>query len=258
MGSSNARRVKSQSAVEFISLASFMLLVIFGFFAITSSSLLNAKEEGDQNIASDIADLAFKEIETARSVNDGYYRVFSMPETINGADYMINITDNRELTVNYLGYEYVKFLPPNVVGNISKGLIKISRSNGIVHINATSVQLPSLLTELMMKGSGINAISFLSDGSVILKGTLSTQASPVQNPLANQFVVKAGNAVVAVIDLDSGNMAIKGNLFRNQASLSPSASDNFIVKNSQGSVISYIDNAGNFYLKKTLSQNTNP
>mgnify|MGYP001595449697 CR=1 FL=1 len=42
---------KSQSAMEFIMLASFMLLVVLGFFAITSSKLLEAREEGNRKIS---------------------------------------------------------------------------------------------------------------------------------------------------------------------------------------------------------------
>ena len=72
---------KSQSAMEFIVLASFMLLVILGFFAITSSKILESKEEGNREIAADIADFAYREIEIAKSVNDGYTRVFSMPQS---------------------------------------------------------------------------------------------------------------------------------------------------------------------------------
>src|SRR3989338_5069154 len=125
---------KSQSAMEFIVLASFMLLVILGFFAITSSKILESKEEGDRKIAEDIADFAYREIEIAKSVNDGYTRVFSMPLTFNGVNYSIKITDNRELIVDYLGYEHVKFLPSNVTGAIGVGFNEIKKINGIVYM----------------------------------------------------------------------------------------------------------------------------
>ena len=129
------QKTQSQSALEFIVLASFMLLVILGFFAVTSSNILEAKEEGNRKISSDVAEFAYREIEVAKSVNDGYTRIFVMPETVNGVNYTITITDNRELTVSYLGYEYVKFLPANVTGNISSGLNSIKRTNGIVYIS---------------------------------------------------------------------------------------------------------------------------
>ena len=131
----NNYKQKSQSAVEFIVLASFMVLVLLGFFAVTSSKVLEAKEEGSKKIAQDIADFAYREIEIAKSVNDGYARFFEMPQNVNGINYSIGIVDNRELVVNYLGNEYIKFLPSNVTGNFAKGSNKISKSNGIIIVN---------------------------------------------------------------------------------------------------------------------------
>src|SRR3989338_1107327 len=96
-------KLKSQSATEFIVLASFMLLIILGFFAVTSSRLLEAREEGNKKIAKDIADYAYREIEIAKSLNNGYLRIFSMPRSVNGVNYSIDIIDDRELVVNYLG-----------------------------------------------------------------------------------------------------------------------------------------------------------
>ena len=113
---------KSQSAVEFLISVSSMLLIASIFFALTSTKMQEAEEEGNKKIAEDIANLAYNEIETAEPLNDGYFRAFAMPQTVNGVEYAISIVGNRELIVNYLGNEYVKFLPPNVVGNISKGL----------------------------------------------------------------------------------------------------------------------------------------
>ena len=129
------KRLKSQSAIEFIVLASFMLLVIVGFFAVASSKALDSREGANQKIAQDIAEFAYREIETAKSVNDGYARTFAMPQAINGVNYSISIIDNRELIADYLGHEYIKFLPSNVTGNIIKGNNKISKSNGIIFVN---------------------------------------------------------------------------------------------------------------------------
>lgn len=249
---------KSQSAVEFITLASFMLLVVVGFIAVISSNLLAAREEGSKKTAEDIADFAYREIETAKSVNDGYVRVFSMPQAVNGIEYSISITDNRELTVNYMDNEFVKFLPANVTGNISKGANLITRKKGIVYINATSVQLPYQLLVLMMIGNGSNTISFSDQGNVILKGVLSSNSNPSEST-SDEFVVKnSAGAVTAVVKLDTGNMEIRGSLLQNQASLNPSSSSNFIVRDNSGNVIVYIDDSGNFYLKGALTQNGSP
>lgn len=128
-------RLKSQSSMEFIVLATFMLLVIVGFFGVTSSRVLEAREDVNRRIAEDIADFAYREIEIAASVNNGYKKSFSMPQNVNGVNYSIRIADNIELTVHYLDYEHVRFLPSNVTGNITKGANTISRNNGVIYIN---------------------------------------------------------------------------------------------------------------------------
>ena len=125
--------IKSQSAIEFVTLAAFMFFVIVGFFAITTSKILESKDQANSKIAEGISDYVNHEVETAKSVNDGYSRTFELPQTVNGIDYGISIIDNRELVVNYLGYEHVRFL--NATGNITKGDNKIYNRNGIVFIN---------------------------------------------------------------------------------------------------------------------------
>lgn len=245
---------KSQSAVEFITLASFMLLVSVGFFAVISSNISEAQNEGNKKVAEDISVFAYKEIETAKSLNDGYVRVFTMPQTVNGVAYNISIIDNRELVVNYLGNEYVRFLPSNVTGNIEKGSNIITKYNGIVHVGSNTLSM------LLMKNANSNIINFNDNGDVVLKGKLTTNVPQPPSTGNNQFIFKdsSGNNLV-VIDLDSGNMEIAGNIFESQQSLNPSQSaNNFIVNDPYGNVISYFDQNGNWYIKGVLTQKGNP
>ena len=156
---------ESQSAVEFIVLASFMLLVILGFFAVTSSRMLEAKEESNRKTAEDIAEFAYREIEIAKSVNDGYTRVFAMPQTVNGVNYSISIVDNRELVVGYLGNEHVKFLPSNVTGTIGVGFNEIKKINESVYIGGYT---PTVECNDNIDNDGDGAID-LSDAGCIDK-----------------------------------------------------------------------------------------
>lgn len=127
--------LKSQSAMEFVILASFMLLVILGFFSLVSSRMIEARVEGNRKISEDIAKFAYREVEIAKSVNDGYSRIFEMPQSVNGINYTLSVIDSRELVVTYLNEEYVQFLPINVTGNILKGSNRISKLNGIILLN---------------------------------------------------------------------------------------------------------------------------
>lgn len=127
---------KSQSAMEFVMLSSFMLLVILGFFSLASSKMVDARLEGNKKISQDIADFAYREIEIAKSVNDGYSRVFEMPQAVNGINYSVSVIDSRELVVGYLGEEHIKFLPVNVTGTVVKGNNKVTKLNGKVFLNS--------------------------------------------------------------------------------------------------------------------------
>ena len=117
---------KSQSAFEFTFLASFMLLVIVSFFGVTSSKALESREEANRKTAEDIAEYAYREIEIAISLNDGYSRTFKMPERVNGIDYGIKMNDGIELVTIYLGNEYVKYLPADKDGKST--IVKASSS----------------------------------------------------------------------------------------------------------------------------------
>lgn len=125
---------KSQSSMEFVILVGFMLLVIVIFFSIASSRVLKAREDANGVIAEDLAKYAYREIEIAKSVNNGYIRTFSLPNKLVGNNYDIKIVDNKELIVNFLSKEHVLFLPGDVVGNISRGSNKIKKIDGVVHI----------------------------------------------------------------------------------------------------------------------------
>ena len=127
---------KSQSSMEFVILVGFMLLVIVIFFSIASSRVLKAREDANGVIAEDLAKYAYREIEIAKSVNNGYIRTFSLPNKLVGNNYDIKIVDNKELIVNFLSKEHVLFLPGDVDGNISRGSNKIKKIDGVVHISS--------------------------------------------------------------------------------------------------------------------------
>jgi len=254
---------KAQYSTEFIILASFMVLVVLGFFVVSSSKVVEFGEERNKRVAEDIANFIYKEVETARSVNDGYVRLFAVPQTIDGINYSITITDNRELTVNYLDIEYVKLLPSGFVGNITKGLNLISKIKGIVYLNLNAAQLPQQgIVGLIMKNSARNVVNFDDNGNVVLLGVIETNApnARLQPTSDDEFIVKdsSGN-IVTRISLVSGNMYLKGVLQQKQISLNPNSQiSNFIIKDVNGNVVAYIDENGNLYLQGTLTQSGNP
>jgi uncharacterized protein YpmS len=124
----------SQYSVEFIILLAFMFLMFLGVYSLISTKVIEAKEIEKERISEDIAALAINEISLASGVVDGYSKTFKIPYKVSGNNFDIQIIGNRELVVVYMGKEYVKFLPPNIRGNVSKGVNTIKKVNGIVYI----------------------------------------------------------------------------------------------------------------------------
>lgn len=279
---------KSQSATEFIILASFMIMVILGFFAVTSSKLFEAKEEGNRKIAKDISDFAYREIEIAVSLNDGYSRIFTLPRKINGIDYSINITDNRELTVNYLDNEYVQFLPPNIIGNISRGLNEIKKINGVVYIGGIVGECSNsidddrdLLTDESDPGCYLScnyfdSNNFLPDGNEADICSCSNVALCCPLGYGAHYSVLDGSCIASqcwssclpppILTISSsiqniirfynnGSAILRGSLTQNTI---PSASgdDEFIFKDSAGNAVADVNLiTGNMVIKGTLQEN---
>lgn len=129
------KKTNAQFSIEFIMLIAFMFLVFLGFISVTTSKIIEAKENERQQIAEDIAALARNEIDIAKSMADGYARNFNLPTKIKGNSYTIEIIDNRELVVKYIDKEYVEFIPEKVVGNVNLGANSIRKENGVVYIN---------------------------------------------------------------------------------------------------------------------------
>lgn len=254
---------KSQSAIEFVILASFMLLVILGFFALTSSRVLEAKEEGNKKIAENIADLVYREIETAKSVNNGYIRVFTVPKTVNGAAYTINLTDNRELIVTYLGYEYIRFVPSNVSGNLSVGSVEIKKLDDVIYLRGISECNDKIdndgdgLIDMLDPGCSDPADNDESNcGDSVCTGNENCARCIIdcgQCPVT-EFEVK--NSLSTVIRFyGDGNVILKGTLQQNTIPQATS-DDEFIIRDSNGNNVAVINMAtGNMFIKGTLQEN---
>ena len=115
------------------------------FFSISSSKVSDSLEQRSEKIAEDIAEYAFREFELAKTVNDGYTRVFSMPPNIDGIDYDIKIIQNVILITypkwTYLSSEFradnSKFLTlleiPIMIGNVNKRFVGSLSTKKYIH-----------------------------------------------------------------------------------------------------------------------------
>ena len=249
---------KSQSSIEFVILIAFMLMVVVTFFAFTTNKISESSGDANIQLAEDIADIPFKEVMFAKTVSDGYSRVFTMPSQINNKPYQIAIIGNHEIVVNFSGIEAVKFLPDNVSGYLTFGDHLITKEKG--NITITPIQ-NSAKGELVMKTNDVYVTArFNSTGSLRLREELDSVAPQNMEGMAINtpskfFFRDVTGQITFLIDTNTGNAFYSStkSVFQSQASLSPGI-DDFIIINSLGEIVAYFSADGNLYLKGIVDE----
>ncbi len=139
---------KAQSSVELVLLLGFMFLVFNVMIAGLFYRLSEIETEKELFRIDEINNIARAEIMLAHSVEDGYNRIFYLPQRINGLDYNIRIVGQDqiedeekygEIIAEYVDYhrkhQSVRIIPINVRGEIYKGENKIEKRQGVICLN---------------------------------------------------------------------------------------------------------------------------
>ena len=124
---------KAQVSAEFfifIGMA-FLIAIAFSLASLDQLNYFRLKKENDA-----IKDLALnlqKELLTAASVEDGYVRIFAIPDQLDNINYSLT-TQNFTITVQSKNSLFSVGIP-NSVGNVTKGANTINKIGGVIHIN---------------------------------------------------------------------------------------------------------------------------
>ena len=124
---------KSQVSNEFFMFVGLAFIIAIGFTVASLDQLNDFRIEEESEA---VADLAFKlqrELLLAANVEDGYVRVFEIPDKLERINYSL-ATHNSTLTVQSKNSLYIVPIP-NSVGNLSKGTNIINKSGGVIYIN---------------------------------------------------------------------------------------------------------------------------
>ncbi len=136
---------KGQTANETAIIIGVMLLFLIAFVAVISDKLVAASENRIRNLADDLADVIDSELSLAASAQDGYSRMFSLPDSLDGKDYGVLFYNQSAtgsnftqlvVTMSISGVEYstVRVTPENIEGNISIGDNFVRKQNGMVNV----------------------------------------------------------------------------------------------------------------------------
>lgn len=126
-------KLKAQSSMEFLMLIGILLLVFIMFYVVMFERVQELNDKKAIILGEDIATKVQKEILLAAKVSEGYQREFTLPQKIEGMNYSILIR-GREVTVKTPKTEVVKIIPV-VIGNITKEINTINKTNGIIYLN---------------------------------------------------------------------------------------------------------------------------
>lgn len=139
MSLSNQREVmftsqnKGQIAMEFVILIAVGMVTLLIFFGLNVNSRAQLTEERELAALKDLALAVRTELYTATTVSDGYYRVFTLPETIDSREYNITIVGNA---IDFSGeYSSYSIEVPSFNGTLIKGNNVLRRNNGVLTLN---------------------------------------------------------------------------------------------------------------------------
>jgi len=123
---------KGQAAIEFIILIVILFSVFMVYTISTRTKMDEIRNEKEYLMLKDVAKMAQNEILTAVKVENGYFREFELPNSLEGINYTINIT-GLMITASTENHEQ-SFLIPNVTGTLAKGKNIITKENGTIRI----------------------------------------------------------------------------------------------------------------------------
>ena len=119
--------------MEFIFMMMAAVATVMIFMVLFSELYKDNSIEKKRIIAEDYASSLQNEFILAAQSHSGYYRVFSVPENLEGYPYEARISGNY-IAMNYS--DNIKYLPiPAALGQIQKGTNIIRNQNGSICVN---------------------------------------------------------------------------------------------------------------------------
>lgn len=125
---------KGQSALEFVILVSFMLVVFFIFFVGIQEKITQGVKAQDLQYLKEANNIVLSEVELARLADADFQHSFRLQE-VNGNSYSISLGDEYEVVSNYGDQEFVNFFLVPVYGELYSNLSSydtIYKLDGIV------------------------------------------------------------------------------------------------------------------------------
>lgn len=124
---------KAQISAEFFVFLGLGFLIAIAFDIASINQLNDFRAEKESEAVRDLALKLQMELSIAANVEDGYVRIFGIPDALDSINYSVTI-QNSTVIVQSKNSFYLSSIP-KVIGNISKGTNVINKSGGVIYIN---------------------------------------------------------------------------------------------------------------------------
>ena len=125
---------KAQVSAEFFVFLGLAFLIAIAFEIASLDQLNDFRLQKENEAVKDLALKLQQELLVASTVEDGYVRIFAIPDNLEGINYSLTTLYNSTITVKSKNSLYIVSIP-KVVGNASKGTNTINKTGGVVYIN---------------------------------------------------------------------------------------------------------------------------
>ena len=124
---------KAQVSMEFVFLVGLAFTVMVVFISSTRSEFDDLRGEEERSLLKDVSVMVQHELIIASNVENGYFRIFKTPYTLNGVSYSLSVNDGILLATTE-DYESVMNVPI-VVGDIQIGENSVNKTGGVIYLN---------------------------------------------------------------------------------------------------------------------------
>lgn len=128
------RKRNAQVSTELLVFLSFMLVIFLLFLVSMASKYKTLAADKERLLLKDQAHQIRKEIFMASTVEDGYFRSFTIPGTLEGMNYSLRVINNVLVLESKLE-EFSLKIPPMNGTFVLGGMNRLERKNGVVCVN---------------------------------------------------------------------------------------------------------------------------
>ena len=124
---------KAQISAEFFVFLGLAFLIAIAFEIASLDQLNDFRKQKESELVRDLALKLQKEVLLAANVEDGYVRVFQIPDKLDNIDYFLTV-QNYTINIQSKNSFYILQIP-RAIGNLTKGPNVINKTGGVIYIN---------------------------------------------------------------------------------------------------------------------------